>query len=110
MTAHVRTGRETLETRFDAFCGLINSPKLFAVIFEIMRPPAEAGRDFQNCAGWQEIASARKDCAGPLGGGTARGGRPFFARLSPIVLHTMASPIASTHSSHLHWHLLNAYA
>src|SRR6266496_6175737 len=93
MTAHVRTGRETLETRFDAFCGLINSPKLFAVIFEIMRPPAEAGRDFQNCAGWQEIANARKDCAGPLCGGTAPRFRPFLARLSPIVFHAVARTI-----------------
>src|SRR5438552_10284215 len=97
MTAHVRTGRETLETRFDAFCGLINSPNLFAVIFEIMRPPAEAWRNFQNSDGWQEIAHACKDCAGPMCSATAPRRHPFFALLPPIVVHAIASTIASTH-------------
>src|SRR5213080_3361191 len=106
VTTHVRISRETLATGFNTFTRAIDNPQVLTVIFEIMRPSPESGRDFQNRAGWQEIANARKDCAGPLCSGTAPGRRPFFARLSPIVLHAMASTIASTHSSKHLWHCL----
>src|SRR6266478_6102470 len=90
---HVRVSRETPPTRFDAFARFINGPQLVAVILQKMRPSSKAGRNFQDRPSRQTIANARKNCAGPLGGGTAPRGRPFLARLSPIVLHGMARTI-----------------
>jgi len=83
----VRISRETLATGFDTFTRAIDNPQVLAVIFEIMRPSPESGRNFQNRAGWQEIANARKDCAGPLCSGTAPRRGSFLARLFPIVFH-----------------------
>ena len=82
-----------LATGLDTFTRAINNPQVFAVIFQIVRPPPETGRDFQNCAGWQEIANPRRNCAGPLRSGTAPRFRPFLARLSPIVFHGVARTI-----------------
>ena len=70
VTLHARLSGETLATRFDAFIRAINGPQLLTIIFEIVRPSPEPGGNFQNRAGWQEIANARKNCAGPLRGGT----------------------------------------
>jgi len=83
----MRMTRETLLTRFDTVVRFINGPHLVAVILQIMRPPPEAGRDFQNSAGWQTLANPRKNCANPLRGRAAPRLRPFLARLFPIVLH-----------------------
>ena len=62
----MRLSRETLTARFDAFTRFINGPQLVAVILQIMRPPPEAGRNFQNRAGWQKLANARENCAVPI--------------------------------------------
>src|SRR5215831_14017763 len=83
----MRTACEALPTRFDTIARLINRPQLVAVILQIMCPPAEPGSDFQNRAGRQTLANARKNCAGPLRGRAAPRFRPFFAGLAPIVLH-----------------------
>ena len=85
--ADVRITRKTLPTRFDAIARFINSPKLLAVILQIICPPPEPGGDFQNRAGRQTLANARKNCAVPLRSRAAPRFRPFLARLFPIVLH-----------------------
>src|SRR5258707_3928632 len=59
-----------------------------------MRPPPEAGRDFQNRTRWQTLADPRKNCVGPLRGRAAPRLRPFLARFFPIVLHRMNATIA----------------
>src|SRR5437763_12388384 len=92
---HVRRSREALTTCFNAFSRLINGPKFFAVILQIMRPPSEPGCNFQNRGRRQEIANAGKNGAGPLCGRSAPRRRPFLARLSPIVLHRMTRTDAS---------------
>src|SRR6059036_2403525 len=91
VTTHVRISRETLATGFNTFTRAIDNPQVLTVIFEIMRPSPESGRDFQNRAGWQEIANARKDCAGPLCSGTSPRRGPFLARLFPIVFHLVGT-------------------
>src|SRR5438046_9775350 len=91
VTTHVRISRETLATGFDTFTRAIDNPQVLAVIFEIMRPSPESGSNFQNRAGWQEIANAGKNCAGPLRSGTAPRRGPFLARLSPIVFHLVGT-------------------
>src|SRR5437899_11011090 len=97
VTLHARLSGETLATRFDAFIRAINGPQLLTIIFEIVRPSPEPGGNFQNRAGWQEIANARKNCARPLRSRTAPRLRPFLACLFPIVLHLlgMARTIAA---------------
>src|SRR5437867_11356778 len=91
---HVRINRETLATCLDALTRLINGPQLITTIFEIMRPPPKPARDFQNRAGWQEVANPRKDCAVPLRSGTAPRRRPFLPRLPPVLLHRAAGLIS----------------
>ena len=76
------TGK-TLLTRFHTFVRFINGPQLVAVILQIMRPPPEPGRDFQNRVRGQTLANPRKNCAGPLRGRATPGLRPFLARLFP---------------------------
>src|SRR6478672_5363880 len=63
---------------------LINGPQLVAVVLQIMRPPPEPGRDFQNCPRRQTLANPRKNCAGPLRARVTPWFRPFLARLFPI--------------------------
>src|SRR6266705_6156872 len=46
ITADMRIGGEAPATRLDAFYGGINNAELSAVIFQIMRPASETGRDF----------------------------------------------------------------
>src|SRR5262245_26720724 len=83
----MRLTRKTLLACFDTRARLINGPQLVAVILQIMRPPPEAGGDFQNRARWQTLANPRKNCAGPLRSRAAPRFRPFLARLSPVVCH-----------------------
>ena len=59
--ANIRVAGETLLTCFDALARLINGPQLVAVVFQIMRPPPEPGRDFQNGACRQTLANPRKN-------------------------------------------------
>ena len=87
VAADIRNTRKTLLARFDTFTRLINGPELVAVVLQVMRPPPESRRDFQDRAGWQALTNTRKDCARPLRSGTAPRGRPFLTCLSPIVLH-----------------------
>src|SRR6266550_6246069 len=68
-----------------------------------MRPPPEAGRDFQNRARRQTLANPGKDCAGPLCSRATPRSRPFLACLSPIVLHRMAAIIADTPLTKTGW-------
>jgi len=89
----VQIGGEPLATRLNAFTRFINSPEFVAIIFEIVRPSTETGRDFQNRADWQAMANARENRRRPLRGGAAPGGRPLLARFVPIVLHGITRPI-----------------
>lgn len=73
VAVHMRINRESVAARFNAFTRFINSPQLLAIIFQIMRPPPETGRNFQNRARWQKLANSRKNCALPLCSGTAPG-------------------------------------
>src|SRR5207249_10090591 len=66
-------------------------PDTQAEIFQLRRPPHESGSNFQNRTGWQEIANAGKNCAGPLRSRTAPRRGPFLARLSPIVFHLVGT-------------------
>src|SRR5207244_7316609 len=81
----------TPATGLDTFTRAIDNLQVLAVIFEIMRPSPESGRNFQNRAGWQEIANAGKNCAGPLRSGAAPRRGPFLARLFPIVFHLLGT-------------------
>ena len=83
----MRNTRKTLLTCFDTLVRFINRPQFVAVILQIMRPPSEPGRDFQNRIRRQALANAWKNCADPLRGRTAPRSRPFLARLFPVVLH-----------------------
>ncbi len=83
----MRMTRKTLPARFETLVRFINGPQLAAVILQIMRPPPEPGRDFQNRVCRQTLANPRKNCSGPLCSGTSPRLRPFLARLFPIVLH-----------------------
>src|SRR2546427_12933389 len=83
----MRISGETLATRFDAFSDAINHPQALAIIFQIMRPPSETGRDFQNGFRRQTIANPRKNGARPLRGRTAPRLRPFLPGIFPIVFH-----------------------
>ena len=87
----MRIRRETLATCLDAFTRFINGPQLLAVILQIMRPPSEAWRNFQNRASRQTIANTRKNCAVSLRMRGAPWVRPFLARLVPIVFHLLAT-------------------
>jgi len=93
VAADIRNTRKTLLARFDTFTRLINGPELVAVVLQVMRPPPESRRDFQDRAGWQALTNTRKDCARPLRSGTAPWRRPFLARLFPIVLHGIVGTI-----------------
>ncbi len=93
----MRLCSETPPTRFDAFTRFINGPQLVAVIFEIVRPPPETGRNFQNRADRQKLANTRENCSVPLRSGTAPRRRPFLARLFPIVFHSL-EPIRNSRS------------
>src|SRR3954452_3328595 len=87
----MRMTREPLPARFNTLVRFINSPQLIAVVFQIMRPPPETRRDFQNRSRRQTFANPRKNCASPLRGRAAPRLRPFLARLFPIVLHFLAT-------------------
>src|SRR6476619_572182 len=89
----MRNTRKTLPARFDTIARLINGPQFVAVVFQIMGPPSEPWRDFQNRACRQTLANPRKNCAGPLRGRAAPRLRPFLARLFPIVLHRIVRSI-----------------
>ena len=80
----MRSTGKTLLARFDTIVRFINGPQLVAVILQIMRPPPEPWRDFQNRFRRQTLANPRKNCAGPLRGRAAPRLRPFLARLFPI--------------------------
>src|SRR4029078_12902717 len=81
--ANMRNTRETLPTCFDTIARLINGPQFVAVILQVMRPPPEPRRDFQNRFCGQTFANPRKNCASPLRSRTAPWLRPFLARLLP---------------------------
>src|SRR6478736_5393051 len=85
--ADMRMTGKTLQARFDTVARLINGPQLGAVVLQIMCPPPEPWRDFQNRSRRQTLANPRKNCAGPLRGRAAPRLRPFLARFFPIVLH-----------------------
>src|SRR6476646_6787729 len=89
----MRNTGKTLLTRFDTIARLINGPQLVTVVLQIMRPPPEPGRDFQNRPYRQTVANPRKNCAGPLRGIAAPRLRPFLARLCPIVLHQIRAVV-----------------
>ena len=99
----MRNTRKTLLTRFDTIARLINGPQFVAVILQIIRPPPEPGRDFQNRARRQTLANPRKNCVSPLRGRAAPWLRPFLARLFPIVLHRMAAMIADMRLTKTGW-------
>ena len=80
----MRITREPLPTCFDAVARFIYGPQLVAVILQIIRPPPEPRRDFQNRTRRQTLANPRKNCAGPLRSRAAPRLRPFLARLFPI--------------------------
>ena len=67
----MRNTCETLPARLDTLVRFINRPQFVAVILQIMCPPPEPWRDFQNRIGRQTLANPRKNCARPLRGRAA---------------------------------------
>ena len=82
----MRLTRETPRARFDTFTGGVDNPEFLTIIFKVMRPPSEAGRDLQDRSSWQATSNTRQDGAGPLRGGTAPRLGPFLACILPTVL------------------------
>src|SRR5215471_16452997 len=96
----MRMARETLLTGFDTRARFINRPQLIAVVLQIMRPPSEPRRDFQNRIRRHTVANTRKNCADPLRGRTAPRLRPFLARLFPVVLHLLRTDTNQFNTCH----------
>src|SRR5436190_6779511 len=92
----MRINSETPTARFDTFLDAINNPQILAIIFEIVRPPPETRRDFQDRFRRQAITNARKNGAEPLRRRRSPRRGPFLPCIFPIVFHQMARVPART--------------
>jgi len=80
-----RVVTEAAAARFETVGGFLHQPQIVAMVLKVVRPPAETGGDFENCASREPIANPREDHTGPLRCGIPPWFRPFLPAVCPIL-------------------------